>query len=349
MVPKESTSDELRTLLADMPAWGSEFSRTFANHAPMVLVALDRIGGGSAQLRRFFHHYRDAKQLAPFAQPLKRLDGKSWKAAVGMREREPDLRVFFAGEVTRLGIREALELYLPDLADGIAASAFHALMRAAYGVLRADETDVAIALAYWSATYLPLPEATGAPPITHDPAEVLAMTAAIKPLHGMQLHDLLWQNMRDAGNVLEFAPVVDWLDIGPDTMEKMAATALAIFAATQHFAALHIITGLHWIRLLEPHCDEATLHRMLRVFWQGIAGLMGELGFPEMPDRTAVDRWRHIQVPDWPEMHAIAAQSYDEHDISLAFSASEEMKVYGDPLYRVVVARRLGLIGDYTK
>lgn len=46
------------------------------------------------------------------------------------------------------------------------------------------------------------------------------MTAAIKPLHGMQLHDLLWQNMRDAGNVLEFAPVVDWLDIGPDTMEK---------------------------------------------------------------------------------------------------------------------------------
>ncbi|MGO7770675.1 hypothetical protein ACC736_37675, partial [Rhizobium ruizarguesonis] len=69
-----------------------------------------------------------------------------------------------------------------------------------------------------------------APPITHDPAEVLAMTAAIKPLHGMQLHDLLWQNMSDAGNVLEFEPVVDWLDIGPDTMEKMAATALAIFA-----------------------------------------------------------------------------------------------------------------------
>ncbi|MGO8528686.1 hypothetical protein ACC753_37675, partial [Rhizobium ruizarguesonis] len=66
-----------------------------------------------------------------------------------MREREPDLRVFFAGEVARLGIHETLELYLPDLADGIGASAFHALMRAAYGVLRVDETDVAIALAYW--------------------------------------------------------------------------------------------------------------------------------------------------------------------------------------------------------
>ncbi|MBP1860331.1 questin oxidase family protein [Rhizobium herbae] len=349
MIPKENASEGLETLLAGMPGWGSEFSHTFANHAPMVLVALDRIGGAPSQLRRFFNHYRDAKQLLPFAQPLKRLDSKSWKTVIGTREREPDLRHFFAGELARLGIHEALQLYLPDLADGIAASAFHALMRTAYGVLRSDETDVAIALAYWAATYLPLPEAQGTPPVTRDPAEVLALTAAIGPLHGMKLHDLLWQNIRDASNVPEFSPVVDWLDIGPDTMEKMAATALSIFAATQHFAALHIITGLHWIRLLKPHCDEATLHRMLRVFWQGIAALMGELGFPAMPNAAVVDRWRHIQVPDWPAMHAIAAQSYDEHDISLAFSASEEMKVYGDPLYRVVVARRLGLIGDYTK
>ncbi|QXZ81189.1 MULTISPECIES: questin oxidase family protein [Rhizobium] len=349
MTATENLSEGLEAVMGDMPAWGSEFSRTFANHAPMVLVALDRIGGTPSQLRRFFNHYRDTKQLLPFALPLKPLNRDSWKTAIGIREREPDLRIFFTGELARLGIHEALQLYLPDLADGIAASAFHALMRTAYGVLRDDNTDIAIALAYWAATYLPLPAARGAHPITTDPAEVLVLTASLTPLHGMQLHDLLWQNMRDASSVPEFAPVVDWLDIGPGTLQKMAATALSVFAATQHFAALHIITGLHWIRLLEPHCDEAAFHRMLRVFWQGIAALMGELGFPEIPEASQLDRWRHIEVPDWPELHAIAARSYDEHDISLAFSASEEMKVYGDPLYRVVVARRLGLIGDYTK
>ncbi|MDJ1637657.1 questin oxidase family protein [Rhizobium rhizogenes] len=348
-ISNEETAEGLEAILAGMPGWGSEFSHTFANHAPMVLVALDRIGGAPPQLRRFFDYYRDAKQLIPFAQPIASLDGNSWKAAIGKREREPDLRIFFSGELTRLGIHGALQLYLPDLAAGIAASAFHALMRTAYGVLRGNEADVAIALAYWAATYLPLPSAKGTPPITRDPAEVLAMTAKIAPLHGMKLHELLWQNMRDAGNVPAFAPVVDWLEIGPETMELMASTALSLFAATQHFAALHVITGLHWIRLLAPHCDEETLYRMLRVFWQGIAALMGELGFPEIPDKVVVDRWRNIPAPDWSEIHAIAAQSYDEHDISLAFSASEEMKVYGDPLYRVVVARRLGLIGDYLK
>ncbi len=34
----------------------------------------------------------------------------------------------------------------------------------------------------------------------------------------------------------------------------------------------------------------------------------------------------------------------DEHDISLTYSAFAEEAVWGDPLYRVVAARRVGLI-----
>jgi hypothetical protein len=149
--------------------------------------------------------------------------------------------------------------------------------------------------------------------------------------------------------VPDFAPVVDWLEIGPGTMAAMAETGLVLFAATQHFAALHVVTGLHWIRLLAPHCDAAVLHLMLRSFWQGVAALSGELGFPTLPDPETVERWRRLPAPDWPEIRAAAAASFDEHDISLAFSAGEEMATYGDSLYRVAAARRLGLIGDYTR
>ena len=52
---------EAEALLAEMPDWGSEFDRTFANHAPMVLTALARIGGSPQQMRRFFDHYRSYK------------------------------------------------------------------------------------------------------------------------------------------------------------------------------------------------------------------------------------------------------------------------------------------------
>ena len=86
---------------------------------------------------------------------------------------------------------------------------------------------------------------------------------------------------------------------------------------------------------------------MLRHFWQGIAGLVGELGFPRLPDAAVVEGWRRLPAPDWPLLQAAARASFDEHDISLAFSAYEEAQVYGDPLYRVAMARRLGLIAEH--
>lgn len=340
---------EAEALLAEMPDWGSEFDRTFANHAPMVLTALARIGGSPQQMRRFFDHYRAYKNLRPFAVPSQTLGDDDWQSAIGHRDREPDLRLFFSRQVAKRGIDGALRQFLPVLAPGIAASAFHALMRTAYGVLRANETDIAVALGYWAATYLALPPATGTPPITGDPAEVLRRVAGIEVLHHLVLHELLWQNIRDATATEEFRPVVDWLDIGPDAMEQMASVAIRAFAATQHFAALHVVTGLHWIRLVTPCCERQTLGVMLRVFWQAIAALMPEMGFPILPDERMVDRWRRLDAPGWDDIHAAAAASFDEHDISFAFSAFEEMKVYGDPLYRVAAARRLGLIGDYRQ
>jgi hypothetical protein len=338
---------EAEALLAEMPQWGSEFDRTFANHAPMVLTALARIGGSPGQMQRFFDHYRGSKTLRPFGPVGNMLDDDTWRTAIGQREREPDLRVFFTGEVARLGIDGALRLFLPVLVGGVAASAFHALMRTAYGVLRQNESDIAVALAYWAATYLALPPSRGRGPITRDPAEVLSRVAGIEALHRLTLHELLWQNIRDATATAAFEPVVDWLEIGPDAMKRMAATAIQVFSATQHFAALHIVTGLHWIRLIAPHCDQTTLNTMLRVFWQAIAALMPEMGFPALPAQPTFDAWRRIPAPGWAEIRSAAAASFDEHDISLAFSACEEMSVYCDPLYRVATARRLGLIGEY--
>lgn len=342
-------SGEIGAFLSDMSAWGSEFDGTFANHAPMALTALAGIGGTKTELERFFAYYKSYKKLKPFQPSTAPLDAATWQTAKGDRTREADLRAFFQGEVTRLGVEAALLTYLPELAPGVAASAFHALMRLAYALLRGNADDVAIALGYWAATFLPMPPATGAAPITDDPAEVLARTMAIAPLHDLKLHELLWQNMRDAAAVPEFKPVVDWLAIDNATLSRMAATGLVVFAATQHFAALHIVTGVHWLRIIEPACDRATFFLMLRHFWQGIAGLVGELGFPTLPSPETLDRWRGIETPDWRELRRVAAKSLDEHDISLAFSAHEEMNAHGDPLYRVVVARRLGLIKDYRR
>lgn len=341
------TDGEIGAYLDSMAGWGSEFEQTFSNHAPMALTALAGIGGAPDALRRFFDYYRDYKHLQPFGEATHPLDVSDWTSARGERAREPDLRAFFRAEVARFGVEGACRAYLAALAPGIAASAFHGLMRLAYALMRDSADDTAIALGYWAATYLELRPATGAAPLTNDPALVLARAMDIAPLHDLKLHPLLWKNMRDAAALPEFAPVVDWLAIDETTLGRIAATGLVVFAATQHFAALHIVTAAHWLRIVEPYADRATFHSMLRHFWQGIAALVGELGFPRLPDAVTVEGWRRQPAPDWPDLFPAARESFDEHDISLAFSAHEEAQLYGDPLYRVALARRLGLIAEY--
>ena len=337
-------------IMPEMALYSSEFAKTYANHAPMVLAAMHFMGASDAQLRAFFENYREVKQLLPLVPEVAPVDRSNWQSSIGQRERETDLRRFFGGEVSRLGIRAALLTYLPRLSPGIGASALHALMRLAYALLRMDGAEAANALAYWTATYLEMPPSAGAAPVTDDPAEVLERVASIEVLHGLPLRELLSQNMRLAGQQAEFAPVVDWLAITPDSPRRLAAASLALFAGTMDFCALHAVTGMHWLRIVMPFCSTPDV--LMRHFWQCIAALMGEMHFPGVPSEEELEDWRHIPVPAWPEIFAAAVASNDEHALSLVFSASQEQKIYGDPLYQLVAAQRLGLVpfvGDAGK
>jgi hypothetical protein len=68
------------------------------------------------------------------------------------------------------------------------------------------------------------------------------------------------------------------------------------------------------------------------------------MGCPSLPDPALVADWRTLPAPAWPELHAAACRSQDEHDISLTFSAWQEDMLYNDPLYRVAAARQLRLL-----
>ena len=342
--PRTET-DTLEDLLVEVRTFSAEFPLLLANHLPMILVALDRLGASKERLRDYFDTYRDTNGLVPQPPPVALISRESWTEALGDRAREQDYRTFFEAEVRRIGIDAAIQTYLPTLIPGIGASALHGMMRTAYGVMRMDPSEVGTALGYWSATYLTMPRATGAAPVTDDPGQVLARACELSCLREVEPEtDLLWHNIRAAGEKESFAPVVDWLAIGPDTGRRLAETSLALFAATMDFSSLHALTGSHWIRMIGPHLAEADRPALQRYFWQIIASLVPKIGFPSLPSAEQLDQWRHLPAPGWPEIAAAAIQSDDEHDISLVFSAREEEAVYGDRLYRVVAARRMGLI-----
>lgn len=334
---------ELERLLVEGRKFSAEFPLFLANHLPMVLVAMHRLGGSDQRLAEYFANYREANRLCPPPPSVAPIARETWTGALGAREREADYRVFFEGEVARLGARDAVALYLPRLLPGVAASATHGLMRLAYGAMRNDEAEIAAALGYWAATYLELGRAGGAPPITEDPVEVLVRMRPIETFRHVETElDLLWHFMRAIAQKPEFAPIVDWLAIGPGTFQRVRKASLALYAGTMDFCALHALTGCHWLRLIAPVTPDPDL--ALRYFWQSIAALYPKIGFPGLPEAEALEAWRRAPCPEWEEIAAAAVKSDDEHDLSLVFSAREEGRLYGDRLYQVVAARRMKLI-----
>jgi hypothetical protein len=338
-----ATRQGLERAVAWSRQWSWEFPFCLANHLPMVLVALHRMGASDERLEAYCQIYHEQNGLVPVPEPISRITRGNWRESLSQREREADYRAFFAGEVAGLGATPAVLLYLPQLMPGMAASATHAFMRMAYATMSDSDEETGVALAYWAATYLSLGPARGTAPSTDDPAEVLAFMYGPEAFrHVAPERDLLWHFMREVSEKPEFAPVVDMLATGPETRDRIARCSIALYAGTRDFCALHAVTGAHWLRLLAPRTPDAATP--LRYFWQAIASLVPKIGFPAFPSADELETWRRARLPDWPDIYREAIARDDEHDLSLTFSAGEEFKHYGDRLYQYAAAKRLALV-----
>ncbi len=338
-----ATRHGLERAVAWSRQWSAEFPFHLANHLPMVLVALHRMGASDKRLEDYCRVYHEQNRLVAVPPRVGEITRRTWRDWLGQREREGDYRAFFAGEVARLGANEAASLYLPELIPGMAASALHAFMRMAYATMTDSDEETEVALGYWAATYLPLGAPQGGAPSTDDPAEVLAFMYGPATFRQVEVErDLLWHFMRAIAHKPEFAPVVDLLAIGPRTHDRVARVSLALYASTLDFCALHALTGTHWLRLIAPRTPDTAAP--LRHFWQAIAALVPKIGFPALPSEDQLEAWRRMRLPDWPEIFREAVGRDDEHDLSLSFSAGEEFRRYGDPLYNYAAAKRLNLI-----
>ena len=192
-----STHEGLARAVAWSRQWSAEFPFCLANHLPMVLVALHRMGASDERLEAYCQIYRRQNGLVPMPERIGAITRKNWRAFLGQREREGDYRAFFAGEVARLGATPAALLYLPELIPGMAASATHAFMRMAYATMTDSDEETGVALGYWAATYLSLGPSQGLAPSTDDPAEVLAFMSGPQAFRQVEPErDLLWHFMR---------------------------------------------------------------------------------------------------------------------------------------------------------
>jgi hypothetical protein len=303
-----------------------------ANHLPMELFALHALGASTERLRAFAADY--SKRLEPFPAGGPPVTQADWRARLGQADALPGFLAFFQARLREQGRQAALRELLGDFAPSLASELFHPLIRSGYGVGFGDDAEIAHGLAYWAIRPFPLgaleKSKGGEPDFAALLARVRATPALARPAPAGGSNP---ERMKNAARIEGFAEIAGSLEVGADTLERIARAVLQLYASTQSFVALHMLTSTHALRLLLPYFPEREL--ALRYHAQGLLAAYVRMGAPSIETSFSAE------APEWEPTITKAISSDDDHDAKFVYACRSEDAAHPDALYRLAAARRV--------
>jgi hypothetical protein len=325
-----SISQACSELLAEGRRYAPLYGNRLANHLPMALVALDRLGADAATIRNFAGRY--AQRLVPAGQGCAVLDPHDYLGSAGDY---PRFVRFFEDRIRESGFDAVLADWVPVLLPGLAASAFHAMIRLAYAIEAAIDVELAQALAYWASEYVTLPFAL-------DPADGTLDEIAARLRERVAGHVFKPGIIIDKMQEIAWHPALGGVAVQPvaaPTLREIAQFGLGAYCRHEDFTLLHVVTGCHAFRLLQPFVHDAALAR--RYLWQAVVSAW--LTVPPAQDEPA-----QACAPGCgsaAEIALLATKASDDHAIKLCYSALCEYREYGDARYLQAAWRKLARAG----
>ena len=322
-------SDTCRSLLQQSRSHAPLYGNRLANHLPMALLALDRLGADDATLRRFADGY--AQRLLPAPACASALDPHDYLGSSGDY---PRFVRFFEERIREAGVEAVLHDWVPVLMPGLASSAFHAMIRLAYAIEGGFEDEIALALAYWASEYasLPLPLAPAEGSLEQIAGRLRASRSGYVFKPGIiidKMLELAW------GATLAGAAVQP---AAPPALRDIARFALQAYVEREDFTLLHIVTGSHAFRVVQAYAGDRALAR--RYLWQAV--LTAWLTVVTSPGKSRSPQPGGDLLNE-DDIAARALRSRDDHVIKLCHSALCEYREYGDAGYLHIAVRKLQL------
>jgi len=317
-------ADTLRRI-EDAHRYSPFYGGYLANHLPMALVALDRMGAGDEQIAAFAGRY--GRKLEPLPPASEIITDEAAGRFLGRREAVASWIAFFESEFAASGEKPVLVRWLDRLMPAVGSTAFHGLIRLAYALEAGSARELAHALGQWAADYAPLgdaPRLSGAA----SPGEALA-ALNLDPRFTKRRYaggSIAARMARAAADPVAAALVAD---VDPRKLEirAQARALLGAYAATGDFTVLHGVTACYAFRTLLPFVKNVDAAQ--GYLWQALVCAYLSSGGPATGAPLQGD-----EGLSWEEIRRRAAASRDEHDIKLAYVCWREWEDAGDDLYR---------------
>ena len=317
---------------------GPEFGGGLSNHGPMASEALAAIGRGDEVLR-WAQRYR--KNLEPPPNASSKIIESDWREALGKSHRVADWISFFDDALKEAAWPEVLNRWVLRLAPGIAAAAFHGVLRTAHAARSLCELDtpnriheLAEGLGYWAATYQPLPgDIAGAQNAL--PSRAIEAVQRV-PLSARRVGGFLTDGLAGLVDFPPFREVNGMVDTSGDVsafISDCTETFARVYVNNAEsigsiIAFVHSVTGPRAVRNLAPHIEPETARLAARYAWQAAAGLYAAFA---MRDPASVE----VAAPQLSidELVDRAVANGDEHAIKFTEACIGEYGLNRKPVY----------------
>jgi len=324
-----SRARPLHRLLDDALRLPPEYGDGLSSHLPMALAALEALGADEARMRAFFDayatHFEGDWPIAGAAGGC-----GDWTSLLGRFAAFEELRAHFAGELARRGRDAVLRASLPALLLGVGAVAFHGLIRTAHAVESDHEPELAAALAYWAARWLPLeapPEATAQFAGADDWLDAIDRRLRAADAGWAPQGRLIVDRMREATRTTAYRELAGrQVDRPLVALGDLARAAAARYARTRNFTVLHLTTGARAARVLAPWLPRS--EGALAPLWHAVAAA-------SLASRVAITPQPRFEVEplSWPEVRERARASDDDHVVKLVHAVSSQVAFEPDPVW----------------
>jgi len=306
------------------------------NHAPMVLIAMYRLGASSDRLEYYYDNLSLAHLDDQFPSNICSIEPTNWKAHLGNSDYASSYCLFFESEINRLGREATLLYYLPHLMPGIAAHAFHPLIRLSYGLEFNDDQEIAFGLGYWAATCLP------GPPIPADRPSVTITESFQALVNSSVLRKVPTVSNSITGRIKqfydhdEFRQLLQPIIVSDNNSLTDLATFIAeSFVVDHHFTLLHGVTSCHALRTILPYCDDFLF--AINCYWTAMCALrLTVLNGPELT-KTKV---RAVNG-SWESLFEAALSTGIVHTIKLTNTCHAESCINGGETWQRLADREL--------
>lgn len=328
----------MENALALLAKTGPEYQGRLANHGPMAAEALVRLERPEAVVP-WVESYR--KRLREHPAGSRPIGPESWREALGKGSRVGDWIVFFDRQLDGQAWRTAIGEWVPRLAPGIIAAAFHGVIRTAHAVRSLEQMEtparrheLAEGLGYWAATYSVLPEARERAAGRRMPSQALAQVQAI-PAEKRILGGNITDRLKPLDAFPPFAHVADLVDSTGNAsafISDLTATFARAFLVNvprggSVITFLHGVTGPSAMRLLLPYLDAPARSALLRYGWQGAAGVYAASGGSAGEPGATAAPGSHDDLID----RGLATG--DEHAIKFTEACLREHALSPNPVY----------------